>query len=89
MRLAYTVVVVPEPEGEFTVEVPALPGCFSRGPTINEALRSAEEAIACHVGSLLDDGEEAPREGATVPLDTEGLTEALVFRVSVPVAEAA
>ena len=88
MKLTYTVVLLPEPEGEFTVEVPILPGCFSRGPTINEALRNAEEAVRCHLESITQHNGEIPREGDTVPLTTEGLTEALVFRVSVTLEEA-
>ncbi len=88
MRLTYTAVLFPEPEGEFTVEVPALPGCFSRGKTINEALRNAEEAMRCHLESIVQDNGEIPREGDTVPLATEGLTEALVFRTSVTLEEA-
>ena len=67
MRLTYTVLLLPEPEGEFTVEVPALPGCFSRGKTIIEALGNAEEAISCHVGSLMEHGDTVPEENGTVP----------------------
>ena len=85
MRYEYTVAIFPEPEGEFTVEVPALPGCFSRGRTIMQALRNAEEAVECHIGSIVQHGEEVPQEGTVIQLDTEDLTEALLFRVSVPV----
>jgi len=87
MERTYTVVLFPEAEGGFTVEVPALPGCFSLGSTINEALRNAEEAIRCHLGSIVQHGEEVPVEGTTVPLNTEDLTEALVFRVSTAIGE--
>jgi antitoxin HicB len=88
MRLTYTVLLLPEPEGEFTVEVPALPGCFSRGKTIIEALRNVEEAISCHVGSLMDHGDPIPEENGTIPVNTEDLTEGLLFRVSVALVEA-
>ena len=88
MRLTYTVLLLPEPEGEFTVEVPALPGCFSRGKTIIESLRNAEEAISCHVGSLMEHGDAVPEENGTIPVNTEDLTEGLLFRVTVALAEA-
>ena len=83
MGLTYTVLLVPEPEGGFSVEVPALPGCFSRGKTISDALRNAEEAILCYLGSLLDDGEAVPEETGPVSIDAGGITEALVLKVSV------
>ena len=88
MRLTYAVVLLPEREGGFTVEVPALSGCFSRGETINEALRNAEEAMRCHLESIIQHNDEIPREGDTVPLATEDLTEAIVFRVSVTLEKA-
>ena len=81
--LIYTVVLLPEPEGEFTVEVPALSGCFSRGLTITEALRNAEEAIHCHVQALRELGQEIPRESGQVVVDTQELTEALLFKVGI------
>ena len=83
MGLTYTVLLVLEPEAEFSVEVPALPGCFSRGKTINEALRHAEEAIQCYLGSLLDDGKAVPEETGPISIDTGDITEALVFKITV------
>jgi len=83
VQYTYTVVLFPEPQGGFTVEVPALPGCFSQGQAINEALRNAEEAILCHLESLTQHGDPIPKEGSIIPLNTEELTEALVFRLSV------
>jgi len=88
LDVTYTVVLRPEPEGEFTVKVPALPGCFSRGHTVIESLQHAEEAIACYLGSLRKHGEAIPREGDTITISTENLTEALVYRVRVVVEEA-
>jgi predicted RNase H-like HicB family nuclease len=38
------VILSPEPEGGFSVAVPALPGCFSQGETEDEALANAREA---------------------------------------------
>ena len=44
----------------YGVTVPDLPGCFSAGDTLDEAVESAAEAIACHVEGLLLDGEPVP-----------------------------
>jgi predicted RNase H-like HicB family nuclease len=42
------------------VTVPDLPGCFSAGDDMEEALDNAREAILLHVEGLLDDGETIP-----------------------------
>jgi len=78
----YTVFLRKEPEGSYTVIVPALPGCLTYGDTIPEALRMAEEAIGCHVESLVLQGEPVPEEGPVVSFETGELTEGFVFRVT-------
>lgn len=40
----YTVIYQPQPEGGYTVAVPALPGCVTEGDTLDEARRMAEDA---------------------------------------------
>jgi len=85
MGCTYTVVLWREPEGSYTVIVPALPGCLTYGETVPEALRMAEEAISCHVESLVLQGEPVPEECSPLSLDTEGLTEAFMFRVTAPI----
>jgi antitoxin HicB len=87
LEQVYTVVLCSEPEGEFTVKVPALPGCFSRGRTVLEALRNVQEATECYLESLVQHGESIPSEAGTVTISTENLTEALIYRVSVGVEE--
>ena len=65
MKVRYTVVLDPDPdEGGYAVVVPALPGCFSQGETVEEALAHAEEAITVHVRSMVRHGELIPVEGA-------------------------
>ena len=36
-------------EGGFWAEVPALPGCFSQGETVEEAFNNVKEAIGSHL----------------------------------------
>ncbi len=60
----YTVVLTPEPDGSaYNVTVPALPGCFTWGRTVEEALAMAREAIALYLEGeedvSLPDGDEA------------------------------
>ena len=47
---------------EYGVTVPDLPGCFSAGDTLEDAIISANEAIACHIEGLLMDGEPIPEQ---------------------------
>jgi predicted RNase H-like HicB family nuclease len=42
----YTVVIHEETTGGFWGEVPALPGCYSQGKTVEELLSNLREAIA-------------------------------------------
>ena len=41
----------------FGVSVPDLPGCFSAGETLEEAIEQAHEAIKFHLQGLSEDGE--------------------------------
>lgn len=43
------------------VVVPDLPGCFSAGDTLDEAVVNAEEAVAAWLDAALDDGLSVPR----------------------------
>ena len=58
----YTIVVEPEDTGGFMVSVPALPGCFTQGATIEECRERAAEAIEVHIAGLEADGEPVPEE---------------------------
>lgn len=44
----------------FGVVIPDLPGCFSAGDTLDEAMAGAEEAIALWVDATLDAGKAIP-----------------------------
>lgn len=56
----------PEPEGGFTVNVPALPGCITYGEDINEAISMAKEAIELYIEELKDRGEQIPDDSKTL-----------------------
>lgn len=51
---SYTVVFQPEPEGGFTVRVPALPEIVTYGADEKEALRMAKEAIELSLEHRMD-----------------------------------
>lgn len=64
---SYMVIFEPAEEGGYTVHVPALPGCFSEGDTLEEAKANAAEAIKCHVEGLLKDGDPVPADFDALP----------------------
>ncbi|MEL6353138.1 MAG: type II toxin-antitoxin system HicB family antitoxin [Cyanobacteria bacterium J06627_28] len=58
--MRYPVVLHKDSDSDYGVTVPDLPGCFSAGTTIDEALDNAAEAIECHIEGLLIDEEVIP-----------------------------
>ena len=58
--MRYPVVIHKDPDSDYGVSVPDLPGCFSAGSSVDEAASNAVEAIECHVEGLLIDGEAIP-----------------------------
>jgi predicted RNase H-like HicB family nuclease len=58
--MRYPVVVHKDPDSDYGVTVPDLPGCFSAGETMDEALTQVVEAIEGHLEGLLMDGEPMP-----------------------------
>lgn len=60
----YPVVIHQEDDSAFGVIVPDLPGCFSAGDTLDEALECVTEAIDLHMEGIAEDGEEIPAAGS-------------------------
>lgn len=65
MKLVYPACFYQDPEtGNYTVEVPDLPGCVSGGPTLADAILMAEDAASGWVLDELEDGKKAPEASA-------------------------
>jgi antitoxin HicB len=62
--LDFTVVLEPQPEGGFTVSVPALPEVVTEGDTEAEAIQMAEEAIRAVLEYRKDHGIPIPMDAA-------------------------
>jgi len=60
--MEYTILVHQAEEGGFWSEVPALPGCYSQGETIDETLQNTKEAIESYLIALKEDLIAAPIE---------------------------
>ena len=58
--MRYSIVIHKDPNSDYGVTIPDLPGCFSAGSTIEEAINMAQEAAECHIEGLLIDAEPIP-----------------------------
>jgi len=62
--MIYPVVLHKDRTSDYGVAIPDLPGCFSAGRTIDEALDMAREAIELHLEGLIDEGQPIPAPGS-------------------------
>ena len=60
MFIHYPVVIHKDKDSDYGVIVPDIPGCFSAGSSVTEALKQAKEAIECHLEGLMLDSEDIP-----------------------------
>ena len=58
--MRYPVVIHKDPDSDYGVTIPDLPGCFSAGETFEDALENAQEAILAHIEGLLLDNDPVP-----------------------------
>jgi len=66
MQKTYKILMHKEPEGSYTVSVPALPGCMTYGDTVEHAIQMAQEAIELYIEELHERGEEIPDDSDTL-----------------------
>jgi len=64
--MKFPIVIHKDPQSDFSVTVPDLPGCYSAGSSVEEAMIMAKEAIECHIEGMLLDGETIP---GVAPID--------------------
>ena len=60
LKLKYPVTLIPAEEGGYAVEIEDLPGCYSQGETVEEAIEMIEEARKLWMESMYEDGQEIP-----------------------------
>jgi predicted RNase H-like HicB family nuclease len=65
----------------FGVVVPDLPGCFSAGDTLDEAVANAEEAVAAWIDSALDHNEAIPAPSSIEALRADPRFDTWIFAV--------
>ena len=59
------------PASAIGVWLPDLPGCFSAGDTVDEAIENAPEAIALYAEALAKDGRPLPEPRSLVDLKND------------------
>jgi predicted RNase H-like HicB family nuclease len=59
--MKFALAIHKEPESDYGVTVLDLPGCFSSGETIDDAMDQAKEAIECHLDAMIQDEEAIPQ----------------------------
>jgi predicted RNase H-like HicB family nuclease len=58
--MKYPIIIQKDPHSDYGVMVPDLPGCFSAGATVEEAIDNAVEGVLTHVEGLLADSDPVP-----------------------------
>jgi len=66
MNRTYKILLTKEPEGAYTVTVPALPGCITYGDNIDHAISLAKEAVELYIENLREKGENIPDDNQTL-----------------------
>ena len=59
--MKFPVVLHKDADSDYGVTVPDVPGCFSAGATVSEALENAQKALALHFEGLVADGDALTR----------------------------
>ena len=62
----YTVILEPEAGGGYSVHCPCLPGCHSKGKTVEQSLSNIKEAMLLVVDVIKDKRKKVPEETAEI-----------------------
>ena len=83
----YIAIIHKDPDSDFGVSFPDLPGCVSAGVDLDEAQAMAAEALALHLEGIAADGETIPAPSSleTIMADPEN-RDGVAVLVSAPVA---
>ncbi len=60
MKRTYIALIGKEPDTEYWVDIPDIPGCVSAGKTVDDARVSFAEAIDFHTEGMLQEGAPIP-----------------------------
>jgi predicted RNase H-like HicB family nuclease len=57
---AYAALIHKDPDSDYGVSFPDLPGCVTAGSTLDEAIAMAKEVLALHLEGLLENQHDIP-----------------------------
>jgi predicted RNase H-like HicB family nuclease len=60
VAMYFPIAIHKDPDSDYGVTVPDLPGCFSAGSTVDEAMLMAAEAIELYLETLIEEGRDLP-----------------------------
>lgn len=83
MDRTYTIVLLKERQGGYSVSVPALKGCHTQGDDLLDAFRMVDEAIRLHLESLQAHGDPVPTDVDTIAVELGDAIEASISRVTI------
>jgi predicted RNase H-like HicB family nuclease len=84
--MQYPIFIHKDENSDYGVIVPDLPGCFSAGSTIEEAIANSHEAIECHLEGLLLDNESIPlKKSIEQHLENEDFKDGLLAMVEIDI----
>jgi len=82
--MQYPIFIHKDEMSDYGVTVPDLPGCFSAGSTIEEAVENTKEAIECHLQGLLLDKDPIPlKNPLEYHLNNPEFKDAILARVEI------
>jgi len=86
--MQYPIFIHKDEVSAYGVIVPDLPGCYSAGDTVEEAIQNAREAIECHLEGLLLDNDKIPLKKAVEEhLDNPDFKDGLLAVVDVDISK--
>lgn len=59
--MKFPIVIHKDPDSDYGLTIPDVPGCFSGGKTVEEALENVQEALSLHFEALVADGDPLPK----------------------------
>ena len=71
-KFVYPAIFEAEDGGGYSVSLPDLPGCFTEGDTLEDALEMTRDAMGIYVSELESDGKGIPAASDPADLHVEG-----------------
>ena len=82
----YPIIIHKDKKSDYGVTVPDLPGCFSAGETLDEAIELSREAILLHVEGMIDDNKSIP-DASDIEIIRNKFKDGIIAVVSVDLSE--